>query len=337
MTAAWPPVWFYLPPPFWLEALPADADQPWRGFGLGLYTWTVQTYLRLKAAGVACRLTPEFPDAGIVLAHRNLLRDQRPGPQTLLVCLKAELLPYAYAQLQVVQNPLEAQPGFSEFIPHWPQPGLLERDRSRGAQLQTVAFLGHQANLAPVLTEPAWAQALAELGLAWQPQLATNRWHSLEGLPPAWHDYRRIDVVVAARQLGSGCRYRSKPATKLYNAWLAGVPALLGAESAFQAERRSCLDYCEVNSLASAIAALQRLQQQPALYQAMVDNGRQRAAAIAPAAITQRWIAFLQDQALPAYWRWCRAAPWQQAAMLSQRRWSAAQARALRKASRFWP
>jgi hypothetical protein len=334
---AWPPIWFYLPPPFWLESLPADADQSWPGFGLGLYTWTVQTYLRLRAVGVPCQLTPEFPDAGIVLAHRNLLNGQRPGPQTLLICLKGDLLPYAYAQLQVVQNPLEARAGFSQFIPHWPQPGLLERDRSRAAQLRTVAFLGHQANLAPPLAEPAWAEALAELGLVWQPQLATNRWHSLAGLPPAWHDYRHIDVVVAARRFGSARRYRSKPATKLYNAWLAGVPALLGAESAFQAERRSPLDYCEVTSATGAIAALQRLQQQPALYQAMVENGRQRAAAIAPVAITQRWTEFLQDQALPAYQRWCRTAPWQQAVILEQRRWGALRARSLRKVNTLWP
>ena len=42
-------------------------------------------------------------------------------------------------------------------------------------------------------------------------------------------------------------RWYLKPPSKLFNSWLAGVPAVLGHESAYRAERRSDLDYIEVS------------------------------------------------------------------------------------------
>src|SRR5436309_1927650 len=81
-------------------------------------------------------------------------------------------------------------------------------------------------------------------------------------------------LVLAVRPEG---RSTNKPASKLVNAWLAGVPALLGPEIAYRELRRSELDYCEVSSLAEAQAAVDRLLGDPGLYNAMVENGRARA------------------------------------------------------------
>lgn len=51
-----------------------------------------------------------------------------------------------------------------------------------------------------------------------------------------WHDYREIDVVVALRPKSTK-KHFCKPATRLYNAWIAGVPAILPNESAYFFER----------------------------------------------------------------------------------------------------
>lgn len=336
MDLGWPPLYFYLPPDYWPHPLPDSADSPWLGFGVGIYAWTVQTCLRLKAAGISCELTSNFPQDGVVFVHRNILANKQIRPDCrlnlILVCLKGELLPFRAALLHIVQNPLEASRS-SYFIPHWPQPGLVPRHAGRGACLENVAFMGHRDNLAPELATPAWEQALADLGLVWQPRLSHHHWSRLEGMHPQWHDYSEVDVVVAVRSFRHQNRqrrqnYRNKPATKLYNTWLAGVPAILGQESAFQAERRSPLDYLEVQSPEEVLQALKRLQQQPDLHQAMAERSRLRAAEVAPAAITQRWIAFLKEVAVPTYHRWCQLPLSRRRALLAQQAFTASKARA---------
>jgi hypothetical protein len=47
-----------------------------------------------------------------------------------------------------------------------------------------------------------------------------------------WHDYSTDDLVLAVRDLTEKDAL-VKPASKLVNAWIAGVPALLGPEPAF--------------------------------------------------------------------------------------------------------
>jgi hypothetical protein len=103
MAGLFPPIYFYIPQPYWQDNFPDRADENWQGFGMGIYAWTLQTYLRLS------ELVLEFPDEGIVLIHRNALISYndtlKPGRKVLLICLKAELRPYPYAQLHLVQNP----------------------------------------------------------------------------------------------------------------------------------------------------------------------------------------------------------------------------------------
>ncbi|MEM1241374.1 MAG: hypothetical protein AAGI45_16165, partial [Cyanobacteria bacterium P01_H01_bin.26] len=138
-----PDIYFYLPAQFWPAQLPATSAENWAGFGLGIYAWTVQTYLKLRESGVVCQLTNQLPERGIVLFHANAVRGGPicPGPSRLLICLKAESPLCSQAQLHVVQNPCEASRG-QYFIPHWPQPGL--RSRQQQDRFKTVAFLGHR-------------------------------------------------------------------------------------------------------------------------------------------------------------------------------------------------
>ncbi|HEY9761058.1 MAG TPA: hypothetical protein V6D07_00965, partial [Trichocoleus sp.] len=238
--------------------MPAHADLPWPGFGLGIYAWTLQTYLRLTAAGLPCQLVPVLPEEGVVFVHGNALQTERvfqPSPKRLIVSFKADVLPGATAQIQIVQNPQEADARtHCYWLPHWPQPGLQPRHPQRGNQLQNVAFFGHVNNLADELASLDWKAALADLGLCWGPRLSGHHWSQQVDLPSNWHDYQEVDVIVAvrsfqAREIQRTRNYGNKPATKLYNAWLAGVPAILGSESAYRAERQSDLDFLEVNSL----------------------------------------------------------------------------------------
>jgi hypothetical protein len=326
-----PPLFFYIPKRYWLAETSYELN--WSGFGLGIYAWTLQTYLQLKDAGIPCQLVNQFPEAGVVFAHINSLRVEtprlQPGSPLLLVCLKAESPGYPYAQLQVVQNPTEVN-GYRDrfFLPHWTQPDLRPRDPTRGDRFETLAFFGHQNSLAPNLQHSNWTTFLEQRGLRWCPAINTNHWNDYKTLDNCWNDYRQIDAVIAVRTLDRRTLrqhqyYRNKPATKLYNAWLAGVPAILGAESAYQVERQSDLDYLEVTSMADLQQAVQRLQSDRGLRQAMIENGKCRATSFTSERIRERWIIFLEEVVIPTYDCWRTQSLWQQRLTLHYSYWNA--------------
>ena len=58
-------------------------------------------------------------------------------------------------------------------------------------------------------------------------------------------DYRTLDAVIAVRPFEPHL-YFAKPASKLINAWRAGVPALVGPEFASREIRRTDDDFLEV-------------------------------------------------------------------------------------------
>lgn len=315
-----PKIYFYIPPPFWPAQLPASSAENWAGFGLGIYTWTLQTYLKLREAGVTCQLVDQLPDEGIVLFHANATRGAniQPGPKRFLICLKAESPPCPQAQLHVVQNPCEAADVWGcYFMPHWPQPRLQPRLEARQNRFETVAFLGHRNSLAAELMTKDWKNQLQQRGLTWQPVINTNEWNAQQSIDTRWNDYQHIDAIVAVRKFHlRRPGYRSKPATKLYNSWLAGVPAILGRELAYRAEGTVGVDYLEANSLPQLWDCLARLQKDVVLRQTLVKNGQGRAAHYTPAMISQRWQQFLHGIAIPAYQAWCDGSNWQQRAQL---------------------
>ena len=85
----------------------------------------------------------------------------------------------------------------------------------------------------------------------------------------------------------------------------------MGCESAYQAERRSELDYLEVFSVDELLLALKRLQNDSELRRAIVNNGQIRAQAVKPSKVTA-WRSFLSDVAVPAYYRWRNQSSWTQ-------------------------
>src|SRR6185295_13492466 len=94
----------------------------------------------------------------------------------------------------------------------------------------TIAYFGRVEFLPAWVRGDALRHRLAEIGVA------------LRLSEQAWNDYRDVDLVLSGRA-ESPLMLAFKPATKLYNAWLAGVPALLGDEPAFRALWQSELDY----------------------------------------------------------------------------------------------
>ena len=294
-----PPIYFYLPQKDWLDDMPEQPDVYTELYGQGIYIWTLQTYLYLKADGFPCNLVGTIPDEGIVIAHRDSLPyELRPTPKVLMVCIKPDRNPHPYAQLQVVQNPQDAKKlKNSYYIPLWRQAGLIPRHPERGDRFENIGYFGISYNLAPELKAASWSKQLEELGLNWE-IIPKNR----------WYDYSNIDAVVAVRNFQKQ-NYTQKPATKLYNAWHAGVPAILGKESAFQSERKSEFDYFEVSSVDDVITVLKHLKDSLQLCQKVRENSKVRAKDIEPQNVVRQWRNFLTDVAIVEYERWHGSSP----------------------------
>ena len=194
--------------------------------------------LRLQAAGLSCELTSEMPKEGIVLAHRECMTVDgdraMPGPRRVLVNLAADLGIYCPANLQVVQNPLQARRfPHCHWILHWPEPGLIPRHHKHGTRYENVAYVGNEKSLASELRDKEWEKCLAQMGFRWIPKIGDFQYNnpSTYRIGGAWSDYSNVDAVCAVRRFlpRKACNaFDHKPPSKLLNAWIAGVPAILG-------------------------------------------------------------------------------------------------------------
>ncbi len=295
-----PPIYFYIPESDWRDDIPERPGIFWDGFDKGIFIWTAQTYLYLKADGFPCELVKAIPHEGIVIAHRDSFPyELRPTEKVLMICIKPDRNPHPYAQLQIVQNRKDNSISKkSYYMPHWIQPGLIPRNPERGDCFENIGYFGVSHNLAPELKATSWSKQLEELGLSWE-IMPQNR----------WHDYSNIDAVVAVRNFQKQ-DYTDKPATKLCNAWHAGVPAILGQESAFQSERKNEFDYFEVSSVDDAITVLKCLKEDPQLCQKVRENGKYRSQETTPQNTVKQWRNFLEYIAVPEYKLWCNLSSW---------------------------
>lgn len=308
-----PEIYFYVPPDKYSETWPKSLSDNWVAFGGGANVWSYFTAVALNEFGFKVNVTTRIPDEGIVLSHSQYLPQRRvTNERTMLICIRADYGRNHPAHMHVVQNADQAHyagkdflelvlmPGPSYHLPYWPQPGLIPRDMQRGDRFENIAFVGARQNLAPELKTDEWRKALEEMGLNFLPMFDRA----------SWHDYSAVDAVIAIRSMAMG-RHLRKPPSKLTNAWLAGVPAVLGPESAFRALRQTEDDFIEVTSTAEALAALRRLRDDPELRQRMVAVGNQRSGEYSVEASARRWMTFFEDFAIPYYLKWRSAPAWQ--------------------------
>jgi hypothetical protein len=268
------------------RALRPDAE-PHR-LVLGEDYWIVLTFARLRDAGMDVHLSNRVPDAGVVVFYAGdkravwsqLHRASEGSQPVLLAAVRSDRHPVGFADVEIVQNASSADGVRTLHVPHWPQPDLLPRDPARGSTLRFALFPGTPQNLDPAFDSDTAQRFLRERNIELRSAGA--------GAQPVWNDFRDVDALLALRPAAMGL-VRNKPAWKLFNAWLAGVPAVLGAESGYRELREGPLDYLEAATAGEALRALQRLQDEPGLYAAMVANGLRRGEAFTTQATLARW------------------------------------------------
>ncbi len=268
--------------------------------------WLFQTWIevREKTEAILCTTLPE---EGNIVTLANFLHPQfRASKNQCVAAVVADFLPHTGAQIQILQNAAHATrlPG-SVFIPHWPQPNLIPRDPARGDRFETLAYIGDPQNLAPELRSATFQNELrSRCGLTLEIR-GSDR----------WHDYSDIDAVLAVRDF-SRSRHIHKPATKLYNAWLAGVPLLTGSDSSCAAEGTDGIDYLRVDSPARLLECLERLKNEPAWCHQIVSEGQKKTATRNRDAVRQLWIDLLSKKMPQSLYRWQLRSPLQRRLIL---------------------
>lgn len=291
------PIHFYLPKEYWpASGIPTSIDGSQTYFLNTALNWVLQTYLRLRDAGYSVELTADLPAEGVIVSFSGLVPFEFiPNARQYFVSISADAPAHPFANMHIVQNMRQSKRlRNAHFVPHWPQPLLIPRDTMRGARFEHAVYYGDEVNLAAELRTQAWRDSLTNLGLTW----------IIRGdASPLKASFVDVDVIVAVRSFHKAGFVR-KPASKLFNAWIAGVPAILGVEFAFQEQRKSQWDYIEVHSVEETLEAIRRLAASPELRNRMIENGKLRAEEVTVPAITERWRAVLFDSAVVGYQNW---------------------------------
>lgn len=251
----------------------------------GLDCWPLLTWARLSAADCPfdLRLATRARDDAVCLFHWDDAVPRLGVHRCFAVVVQADRPAPGLADMTVVQNGLAGETSTRRRIPLWTQPGLVPRDAARGNRLENVAYFGSDQYEPAFVKTADFREALRARGLRF-----INRFQG------AWHDYRDIDAVLAVRDCPAVV-LATKPASKLINAWTAGVPALLGPEPAYDELRRSPVDFLETPTAQSVLDALDRLRNEPGLFEAMAANGLRRAEAFAVPRLTELWMETLAE------------------------------------------
>jgi hypothetical protein len=304
-----PDIYFYIPSDIYNPEWPKSLNDNWISFGKGPNIWTYFTPIVLKEKGYDVKITTKIPDEGIVLSHSRYLPQKRlVNDKTILICIRADYGRNHMAHIHIVQNPKQPKmigkdilerlffPGLSFYIPYWPQPGLIPRDPNRGDKFENIVYMGALKNLHEDLRSESFKKELENEGIKFK--IITSRAN--------WNDYSQVDGVLALRPTSGDSDLR-KPPSKLVNAWLARVPAILGPESAFRALRKSEYDYIEVKNIKQIKKAVLFLKDNPEIRKKMIENGILRSSEFTIDSIANRWIHFFENVAIPYYLKWIKS------------------------------
>lgn len=266
-----------------------DVDALHDRFIDGIDVWVIQSYLIFKAAKLPFEVlfSDEIMADAVNILHRDEIHLKRNLHRGFILGIRADRPPLYMADLAVCQNRTCAAKTKGLYLPQWPQPGLIPRNPKRKDRLENIAFFGRQVNLDGRISGVDFEAFLSHRGL-----------HLVHD-EKRWHDYREVDASVALRRIPE-IEISTKPASKLTNAWLAGVPAVLGDEPAYAELRKHPYDYLTVASPQEILGALDRLRQKRE-YNKFREHAQLRAQEFTREKTLRKWVALLEKIVIPTY------------------------------------
>lgn len=262
-------------------------------------TWVLRTFCVMRAAGYPVTLSDRVEPNRINISSVQVIGRRNRSFDAFVVLARCDHHESRLANIVIRHND-RCEPGAGGiYLPTWLQPGIIPRDPARGTDIKVLGYKGLLPNLDPDFRSDAFREALARRNVV----LDASEAMPSGGGEDDWADYSACDVTIAVRNISVNFA-RAKPGSKLVNAWWGDSPALLGPEPAFQEMRESELDYVETTTPQDALDAIDRLQADPALYLAMIENGRRRREAYSEAAMLDQWIQAIDGPIREAFEAW---------------------------------
>ena len=269
---------------------------------LTIRAWIIQTYLQLKKLNLNVNISDKWPQSGtvVLLSNNPSLYELKKNiskinKDIIIITIRADEIQWRplLSDIEIVQNGVFANEKDTYFIPHWPQPGIIKRDNSRGHLIENIVFNGGKGSLCEEFYSDKWLSELSDRKINFE----INTEHTKTN----WGDYSTADLLLAVRPSFKDKLNRSdKPASKLINSWFAEVPALLGSEIAYLELKESEFDFLEVNCIQDGLNAIDYLRSSETTYFQMVQNGIKRSKNFTSDKISQRWKYLLFDK-IPTY------------------------------------
>lgn len=250
----------------------------------GIDCWIVQTGLLLRKYS---NYNVEFVNKGvpgkICVYHYNNALIKYGVHKSYSVVIRADRPPVNFADITVEQNPAAKENSYVRYLPHWPQPGIIPRDVSRKSRVEKIAYIGSSQYVPKYVKDKKFSEFLLEKGISFS--------YMVDG---DWFDHRDVDVLIAVRDVPESVLL-TKPASKLVNAWIAGVPIILGREPAYKAMRKSDYDYLEANNFEELIDCINALISDKVLYNQILKNAEVRKINYSCENVVKIWISFFKS------------------------------------------
>lgn len=254
--------------------------------------WVISTFLKLKIRGCNVNLCDALvPGEICVLTAGAYYREKSYYNDSFIIGARGDCSRPELPHITICQNKIGVKSSKDRYIPLWPQPGIIPRNIDRGNKIETIVFKG--AELASEFRSDMFRKGLQNRGV--ELIIEDKREKGFN-----WHDYSKADLVLAIRD-----HYAiAKPASKLVNSWLAGVPAILGTEPAYLEQRKSELDYIEANTPEEVLAAVDKLKSDASLYMRMRENAKLRGKEFEDDKIIDIWLELLYCEVPEKFYKW---------------------------------
>lgn len=252
----------------------------------GCFNWVAMSWLVLREYREGLTISTSPRPGQINFSHGQIWRELGPRVGEFRLSTRADYPRLFDIDFEILQNSSVPIGKNTIFLPYWPVPGIIPRDPTRKG-VQTVAYAGFMgaANLDKSL-------------------VGKIKRFDFKVIPPQqWHDLSKIDILIAIRSFGHA-PHNNKPASKLYSAWRANIPLVAGWDSAFSDVGQPGKDYLRIDTAETFVVALERLADDPALYESIVAAGRVRAPEVSHEAMAQDWLAALDGPVQTAFEAW---------------------------------
>lgn len=250
----------------------------------GIDCWVVLTGLLLKKYS---KLSIKFVDKGIsgkiCVYHYDNALIRNGVHESYSVVIRADRPPINLSDISIEQNPIIKNTKNVKYIPLWPQPGIIPRDKSRCAVVKKVAYVGNDQYVPEYIKDNQLQNYLRSIGIDFSYMVKGN-----------WINYKEVDVLLAVREIPESVLL-TKPASKLVNAWIAGVPIVLGREPAYRALRHSEFDYLEANNSEEVFSSIQKLSTDSQFYCEILKNSEFRRTEYSVEKIVKLWVDFFES------------------------------------------